>query len=136
MSQSVKFLGKGWSFPIQVDGSGTIAYKEGKDNIEQSLKILLMTALGERVMRSEYGNQAPDLVFSPGSVQYLKLLEKSIEDAIIRWEPRVIINEVIAESVDGEENRVIVNIAYTIRGSNARDNLVFPFYVGLMEDVF
>lgn len=132
---AIKFLGKGWAFPILPDETGRIAYSEGKENIAQSLKILLMTSLGERVMRFDFGNQAPDLVFAPGSIQYLKLLEKTIEEAIVRWEPRVILDRVLAETNPTEENKILVHIAYSIRGSNARDNLVFPFYVGLLEDV-
>lgn len=136
MMSNVGFLGRGWAFPILPDESGRLGYTDGKENIEQSLKILLMTSLGERAMRFDYGNKAPDLVFAPGSVQYLRLLETSIREAIRRWEPRVELEDVLAESIEGDECRVMVNIAYSIRGSNARDNLVFPFYAGVMEDLF
>ena len=32
-----------------------------------------------------------------------------------------------------EQNRVTVRIGYQIRGANSRDNLVFPFYLGVDE---
>ena len=128
---STNFLGRGWAFPIQPNGTGGLGYQDGDAHVEQSLKILLMTALGERVMRPGLGCKAPDLVFTPGSVQYLRLLETSVREAVRDWEPRVELEDVQAERTAGEENHIVVNIAYKIRSSNARGNLVFPFYLGI-----
>jgi phage baseplate assembly protein W len=127
------FLGRGWRFPIQPDAGGGLGYVEGGPNIEQSLRILLMTALGERVMRPTFGCAAPRLVFAPGSVQYLRLLETTVREAVRDWEPRVQLDDVVAETIPGDETRVNVNIDYRIRGSNTRNNLVFPFYLGQLE---
>src|SRR5436309_666940 len=71
------FLGRGWRFPVLPGSAGGLGYVEGDDNVEQSLHILLMTQLGERVMRSDFGTRAPRLVFEPGSTQYLHLLGAS-----------------------------------------------------------
>jgi len=127
------FLGSGWRFPIQPDSGGGLGYVEGDSNIEQSLRVLLMTALGERVMRPTFGCAAPRLVFSPGSVQYLRLLETSVREAVRDWEPRVTLDDVTAETVPGDETRVNVNIDYRIRSNNTKTNLVFPFYLGRAE---
>jgi uncharacterized protein len=128
---SANFLGRGWAFPIQPDGTGSLGYAEGQAHVEQSLKLLLLTTLGERVMRPNLGCQAPRLVFSPGSVQHLRLLETSVREAVRDWEPRVEIEDVNSEVSADSENSVIVHIAYKIRGSNVRGNLVFPFYLGI-----
>lgn len=127
------FLGRGWRFPIQPDAGGGLGYVDGDANVEQSLKILLLTALGERVMRPTFGCAAPRLVFAPGSVQYLRLLETTIREAVRDWEPRVTLDDVIAEVMPTDETRVNVNIDYRIRGSNTKNNLVFPFYLGQTE---
>jgi phage baseplate assembly protein W len=127
------FLGRGWRFPIQPDASGSLSYVEGEANIEQSLKVLLLTALGERVMRPTFGCAAPRLVFAPGSVQYLRLLETTIREAVRDWEPRVALDDVVAEALREDETHVNVNIDYRIRGSNTKFNLVFPFYLGQMQ---
>src|SRR5262245_11832373 len=127
------FLGRGWRFPIQPDAGGGLGYVEGDANVEQSLRILLMTALGERVMRPTFGCAAPRLVFAPGTVQYLRLLETTVREAVRDWEPRVTLDDVVAEAMAGDETRVNVNIDYRIRGSNTKNNLVFPFYLGQMQ---
>ncbi len=127
------FLGRGWRFPIQPDAGGGLGYVSGEANIEQSLRLLLMTGLGERVMRATFGCDAPRLVFAPGSIQYLRLLETTIREAVRDWEPRVTLEGVYAEANPGDETKVMVSIDYRIRGSNTRSNLVFPFYLGRME---
>jgi phage baseplate assembly protein W len=141
-----EFIGRGWVFPILPDETGALAWSEGQPNVEQSLKVLLLTALGERVMRPTFGTEAPRLVFAPGSEQYLRLLEQSIRAAVRDFEPRVDLLDVLAESgvtdpgtmpdagsVGRAEARVTVSISYKVRRTNSRFNLVFPFYLGTVE---
>jgi phage baseplate assembly protein W len=128
-----RFLGTGWRFPIRPDASGGLGYVSGDDNVEQSLAILLQTALSERVMRPDFGTQAPKLVFAPGSEQFLGLLQTTVRDAIVNWEPRVEVQSVDAEADPVDPAHVTVSIAYTIRQTNTRKNLVFPYYLGVME---
>jgi phage baseplate assembly protein W len=127
------FLGKGWRFPILPDRTGCLGYVEGDANVEQSVHILLMTALGERVMRSDFGTQTPRLVFSPGSLQYLKLIENTIRDAIRDWEPRIDLNNVFAEAEPSDESKITVSVTYTVRQTNTKTNLVFPYYLGTTQ---
>lgn len=130
-----EILGKGWRFPILPDETGSLAYVGNDVNVEQSLRILLLTDLRERVMRADFGCQAPGLVFAPGSVQYLGLLETTVREAIRDWEPRVETESVTAEVDPEDETRVTVQIRYIVRQTNTRNNLVFPFYLGTIERV-
>jgi phage baseplate assembly protein W len=127
------FLGAGWVFPIRPNAAGGLGYVGGDDNVEQSLAILLQTALGERVMRPDFGADAPRLVFAPGSEQFLHLLETTVRDAIVNWEARVDVLSVVAEADPVDPARITVSIAYAIRQTNTRKNLVFPYYLGVVE---
>jgi phage baseplate assembly protein W len=143
-----EFLGKGWRFPLLPDDSGSLGWVDGQANVEQSLRVLLLTATGERVMRPDFGTEAPRMVFAPGSDQHLRQLETSIKSAIRDYEPRVDVLEVRAEtgeadplrspdigsSVGRAEARVTVSISYKLRRSNTKFNLVFPFYLGTVEN--
>ncbi len=128
-----EFVGRGLRFPIVPDAAGGLGWVEGDDNVEQSLRVLLLTATGERVMRATFGTQAPRLVFAPGSVQYLRLLEDTIRGAVRDWEPRVEVLEVRAELSAVDPTHATVNLGYRVRRSNSRQNLVFPFYLGQAE---
>ena len=125
-----EFLGTGWRFPILPDASGSLGYSSGDDNVEQSLHILLMTAVGDRVMRPRFGTQAERLVFAPGSVRFLRLLETTVREAVRDWEARVDLDGVVAEADPADETRILVSISYRVRQTNTRQNLVFPFYLG------
>jgi uncharacterized protein len=125
------FIGTGWRFPIVPDDAGRLGYAHGAESIEHCLRALLLTGLGERVMRPDLGTRAPELVFAPGSVQNLHDLEDSIRAAVQRFEPRVELDDVRAETVPDDETRVTVSVTYRVRRTNTKANLVFPFYLGL-----
>jgi phage baseplate assembly protein W len=72
-------------------------------------------------------------VFAPGSQRYLGLLETTVREAIRDWEPRIELDQVVAEQDLQEPERVNVSIDYRVRQTNTRANLVFPFYLGTLE---
>ncbi|UOX92722.1 GPW/gp25 family protein [Amycolatopsis sp. FBCC-B4732] len=125
------FLGTGWRFPILPDEAGRLSYAVGETSIEHCLRALLLTATGERVMRPELGTTVQESVFTPGSVQNLRGLERSISDAVKTFEPRVELASVLAETDPADESRVTISVEYRIRRTNTKANLVFPFYLGL-----
>ncbi len=128
-----RFLGRGWRFPILPDSSGRLGYTDGEENVEHSLRVLLLTALGERVMRYDFGCRAPQLVFAPGGQRYLRLLETTVREAVRDWEPRVELLDVSVEADVEEPEYVQIAVAYRVRATNSRLNLVFPFYLETFE---
>ncbi|HRA89121.1 MAG TPA: GPW/gp25 family protein, partial [Planctomycetaceae bacterium] len=123
------FLGKGWRFPVLPDVSGRLGYTQDDENVDQSVKILLLTSLGERVMRQDFGCRASQLLFAPGGQRHLRLLETTVRDAIRDWEPRVEVLDVRVEADAEEPERVDVLLSYRVRASNTKSNIVFPFYL-------
>ncbi len=124
-----EFIGKGWRFPIIPGPTGALEWSEADDNVEQSLRLLLMTRIGERVMRAGFGSRLGELVFQPGSDQNLRTIESAVVGAIARFEPRVEVIEVRAEADVDDATRVTVALAYRVRRTNTRESLVFPFYI-------
>ena len=123
-------LGTGLRFPLIPDARGRLGYVEGQDNIEQSLRILLQTNLRERVMRSTFGTTAREQLFSPGSEKGLRVLERSLANALRDFEPRVEVLEVRAEAEPAEPSQINVRVDYQVRATYVRGSLIFPFYVG------
>ena len=128
-----RFLGQGWRFPILPDSAGRLGYTSGEENIEHSLRVLLQTSLGERIMRFDFGSRAPRMVFAPGGRQHLQLLETTIKEAVRDWEPRIELDDVRAESNPEQPEKVDVSIEYTVRATNTRSNQVFPYYLAALE---
>ena len=50
------FLGSGWSFPVELDAQGRIAMARREHDVEQAIKIILLTPKGQRLMRPRFTN--------------------------------------------------------------------------------
>lgn len=128
-SDSANFIGRGISFPLRVDQGGAIALTSGAADIEGSLRMVLMTAPGERLMRPQFGCRIWDLLFEPINANTLGLMAEAVRDAVSQWEPRIVLEDVQLDVDQRELGRVLINLRYRIRATNDRRNLVFPFYV-------
>lgn len=129
MSDASDFVGRGISFPLGVDQSGSISTSTGGDGIDSSLRMVLMTAPGERVMRPNFGCKIWDLLFEPINANTLGLMGEAVREAVGRWEPRVTLEDVRVEPDPAAQGQVLINIDYQVRATNDRRNLVYPFYV-------
>ncbi len=85
-------------------------------------------------MRPTFGCAAPTYVFAPGSVQFMKLLEESVSDALTLWEPRVDVLSVDAEANADDPTQMTVSVSCRVRATNSPLNLVFPYYLGQTEE--
>ena len=57
------FVGSGWAFPMRVGPSGGIAMVSRTRELEEAMRIILLTYPGERPMRPEFGSRVRDFVF-------------------------------------------------------------------------
>ncbi len=129
MSDAANFIGRGISFPMRVDQSGALALTPAGTDINGSLRMILMTATGERLMRPQFGCRIWDLLFEPINANTIGLMGEAVRDAVSQWEPRVKLETVIIEPDPADSARVSINLVYRIRATNDRRNLVYPFYV-------
>ncbi|HEV8319998.1 MAG TPA: GPW/gp25 family protein [Myxococcota bacterium] len=128
------FLGKGWNFPVRVDRTGGVAQSEYEDNIEQAVRIILGTAIGERQMRPEFGCRIHDFVFAPNNSATAGLVSYYVHEALAKWEPRVSKIEVRARPDTMADNKLNIDITYVVRATNSIKNMVYPFYLRKPEE--
>lgn len=124
-----EFLGSGWAFPLRIDGRGGIALARGESDIEEAMRLILATPIGERRMRPTFGCAVHDLTFAVNDPTTHGLIRHHVQEAISLWEPRVAVREVRVRVDPDEPARVLVEIAYDLRATNQRRNLVYPFYL-------
>jgi phage baseplate assembly protein W len=128
MSDSKAFLGVGWAFPVATDATGAIAEAAYEIDIEQSVRIILGTEPGERVMRPDFGAGLRGMVFEPINTTTIALVQYRVQQALIQWEPRIdSVNVVVG--FDPPNGRLRIDVSYRIRTTNTFYNLVYPFYV-------
>ncbi|MDA7797539.1 GPW/gp25 family protein [Flavobacteriaceae bacterium] len=124
------FLGKGWSFPPTFDRKlGDVQMVTMEEDIKQSLEIYFSTKLGERIMRNDYGCFLHSQVFELANESLIQGLSKELERSINEFEPRILITEIRAIKTDSTDGLIEINVAYEIRATNNRTNIVFPFYL-------
>lgn len=124
------FLGRGWAFPPRFDtNNGTAQLVQDEDDIAESLRILMSTRPGERIMHPGYGCRLHDFVFETIDGTTRSAIETAIRQAILHYEPRITLIEVTADMIDWREGRMSVTLEYSIDQTNARSNMVFPFYI-------
>ncbi len=128
-ADSGSFLGKGWKFPVEFSkGSNSVEMVEDEQDIQESIHILLSTALGERVLRPDYGANVEDLLFEPINITTTTILTNRMKRAILFHEPRIDTHEI--DLVPDADNGILqVTVEYTIIATNTRTNLVFPYYL-------
>ena len=129
------FLGTGWSFPVRIGGSGGIATSSYETNIEESIRVILGTALGERVMEPHFGSRIHDFVFYPNNPNTASMVAYQVDQALRKLEPRISEVEVRAHPDAGNENRLLVKINYKVIHDNVLRNMVYPFYLRREQDL-
>lgn len=122
------FVGAGWAFPLGVDARGGIALARRDQEVEQAIRLILATYPGERPMRPEFGSRIRDYVFRSATIDTAAELAREVEDALVRWEPRIVVESVNVTVDFDDRSRLYIDLSYSVKGTNDRRNLVFPFY--------
>ena len=127
---SKQFLGTGFKFPIQIDkATGRMKTSSYEEDIKEAIWIILMTKKGERTRNPEFGCGIHDYVFGNTDYQTLREMERSVEKALLLWEPRIVDTNVKVSLDPVKEGAVQIEISYVVRATNNPYNLVFPFYI-------
>ena len=124
------YLGVGWAFPVLPNTkSQDVAQAEYEEDIRQSIRIILETTPGERVMRPDFGSGLKAMLFEPANYTTLALVKQRVEQALVLWEPRIDVREVKVTINAAMRNRIDIDIGYEVRATNTFYNLVYPFYL-------
>jgi phage baseplate assembly protein W len=122
-------LGAGWSFPLRVDGRGGLSLSQHDNDIIESIRIILMTAKGERRMRPNFGCDIHTLVFAPNNESTWGLAAHYVEEALGWWEPRIEVTNIEPYPDPEDTSRLLIDIKYRVKATNDARNIVYPFYL-------
>ena len=127
MEQS--FLGMGVSFPVQTDpATGRFKMSRGAQSVKESIYLILMTQVTERLTRPYFGTQTASYVFMDINQTELTIMKRDLAESIMLQEPRVVdVN--IETQMQSQQGYIMVYIDYLLAETNQRDNMVFPFYL-------
>ncbi len=127
MSTSDDFYGRGLSFPLQLGVAG-LGQTAGVAKVEESIRIILGTGYGERVMRPTFGCNLKALAFAPNNDATANLARYYVVAGLSRWEPRIELVDVAVRN-DNPHAALLIDITYRLRSTQDVRTLVYPFYL-------
>ena len=127
--RSAAFLGTGWGFPLGLAVDGSPSMVDHEEDVRQSIRIILGTEPGERVMRPDFGAGLGAFVFEPINAMTMTRIRTLVHDALVDWEARIDVLDVTVTAPRDRDGQLDIEVSYRVRTSNSLHNLVYPFYL-------
>jgi len=122
---SNKLVGYGIVFPIKINGKGSVDIVSDKELIEASIKNILFWPKNHRFFKKIYGSRIFELLEEPNDNISKALIRIFIFDALKEFEPRISISNI--STLKSNKNSMNIEIIYTIKNTNEKNIMVFPF---------
>lgn len=124
-----EFMGRGWAYPFRFEPTtGGIATIADEEDIRQSIRIILGTAKGERVMRPDFGCGIHNLVHAAIDMATIAQIKRDVTEALRLYEARIDVLGVNVDPANLVSGKLEVEVDYRVRQTNQPGNCVFPFY--------
>jgi uncharacterized protein len=118
---------RGFSIPFRIGPNGGVAQESGPEKLKENLIHILLTGVGERAMRRDYGGGIRQLVHDPNNDALRALIQHQIGKSIGQWEPRVLLQGV---TVTQEGGALIARVDYVVRDTREVQNVSVPLNLG------
>jgi phage baseplate assembly protein W len=123
---SIDFYGSGITYPLQIGARGGIHQSTSVQKVEESIRIILGTQYGERLMRPTFGCNLKSLIFAPNNEATANLARYYVEESLSQWEPRIEVFEVLVEN-DNQNGLLLIEIHYRLRATQEVQSLTVLF---------
>lgn len=111
-------------FGARIDSAGSPILRTDSDAINQSIRTILTTSPGERIMAPDFGANLRSCVFAPLD-RFTEIgIREMIIHAIEKWEPRVQLISIRVQA-DEEASAYDISIDYVIKASSTQGRLDF-----------
>ncbi len=118
-----QIYGRGLGFPPRLGPNGRMLWSSGPENIRESIRIILMTELTERLRLPAFGSRLRSLLQDPNTVATRALIQAAIEQALGRWEPRIDVDEVVVEQDPDDPGAALATIYYSLLSDRSSDQV-------------
>ena len=123
MSSDAQHLGRGIAFPPGLGADKRWAWSEGETNIRQSVRVILLTNLRERLMLPQFGGGLAPFLFEPNTVTTRHQIADRITKALAAWEPRLRVESVVVDEDPDDPRSAIATVTYTLVATQQRERV-------------
>jgi len=109
----------GWPLLPVPDVYGQLSYPDLEESIRQSIQVILSTRPGEQLMRPDFGGGLDSMVYEPNTLTTRRRIRDLVQNALSRWEPRILLDRVEAWEVENQPDQVRVEIVYRLARTGA-----------------
>jgi uncharacterized protein len=118
--QTALVIGQGISFPPRLV-HGRVAWSAGEQNVRESIQVIILTELGERLRRADFGAGLGSYLFEPNTVTTRGQIQDRIVKALTLWEPRITLDSVAVEEASDDPEAVRVTVSYRLVATQVRE---------------
>jgi len=118
---------RGFSIPFRIGAGGGVAQESGDEKLKENIIHILLTGVGERVMRRDYGGGLRQLVHDPNNDALRALVQHQVAKSLGQWEPRVLVQAV---TMSQEDATLFVRVDYIVRRTRQPESVSVPLAVG------
>jgi len=123
MLDTGKIFGKGISFPPRIGPDGKVSWSEGEANVRESIQVILLTELNERVRLPDFGGNLGLFLFEPNTVATRYSMQDRIVKALEQWEPRILVQTVDVEADPSDPQAAIATITYKLVATQSQERV-------------
>jgi phage baseplate assembly protein W len=109
----------GWPLYTLPDETGRLEYPSLEESVRQQVRVILSTRPGEQLMRPDFGGGLDAMLHEPNTLATRRRIRDLVQDALTRWERRILLDRVEAWEVEGDPSQVRVEIAYRLARTGA-----------------
>ena len=107
-----------WPLLGRPDSEGRLRYPTLEESVRQSIRIILQTRPGERLMRPAFGGGLELYLHEPNTLTTRRRIRDLISDSLTRWEPRILLDRVDVWEVEERPDTIRIEIVYRLRLTN------------------
>jgi uncharacterized protein len=109
----------GFPFLPLPDGEGVMDWPGLEQSVRDAIRVILTTRPGEQLMRPDFGAGLERLLHESNTVGTRRHIRDLVQNALARWERRILIDGVEVWEVPGEPSHLRVEIAYRLARNGA-----------------
>ncbi len=120
----------GISFPPRIGPDGRMASSSDNDNIQECMRIILMTSHGERINLPSFGGGLQKFLFQPNTTTTRSLIQERIMLSLKNWEPRIEIDAISVEEDTDDPRGAVATISYRLASTGTNETMSLTMNVG------